>query len=68
MFVDLMLSQSLISFGAVLADAAVVGSGNVLGLNVTSTVGLVPEVLDASDARPDPINFHHVLHQGVSVT
>ena len=68
MLVDLMLSESLIGFSAVVADATVVGSGNVFGLNVAPTVGLVTKVLDAGDARPDPVNLHHVLHQGVSVT
>ena len=68
MLVNLMLSQSLISFATIFADVAIVGSLHMLGFNVTSTISLVPKVLDAGHARPDSVDFHHMLHQGKGVT
>ena len=57
-----MLSKGMRSLSTPIAEVASISHdlGQVTGLDVSSEVGLVPEVGDARDAFPLSINFGHV--------
>ena len=59
---QLMLSKGMRSLSTPIAKVASISHdlGQVTGLDVSSEVGLVPEVGDARDAFPLSINFGHV--------
>ena len=65
---DLVLAKGVRGLGHVVAPRALVDPRHVLGLDVPPAVRLVAKVLNAGRARPNPVNPHHVLHQGIFKT